>query len=55
MVMLENVARTTPFPAFCEAKRKEMNILFHSEELWFEPEFKEEKCIAKDVRLESTW
>ena len=54
MVILENVACTTPFPVFCEANRKEMNILFHSEELWFEPEFKEEKCIPEDIRLECT-
>ncbi|XP_061261899.1 glycerophosphodiester phosphodiesterase domain-containing protein 4-like [Bos javanicus] len=50
LVILENVACTTPFPAFCEANRKEMNILFHSEELWFEPEFKEDKCIAEDIK-----
>ena len=54
MVILENVASTTPLPVFCEANRKEMNILFHSEALWFEPEFKKEKCIAEDIRLECT-
>ena len=42
------------FAAFSEPNRKEMNILFHNGELWFEPEFKEKKCITEDIRLECT-
>ena len=49
MVILENVACTTPFPVFCEANRKEMNILFHSEELWIQR--RETYCWGRKVKM----